>query len=181
MSTQMRIFKTDLIYEQFAPMYLYQAASGSSWTVASAEEGVSLMEATDVMQASGIEQHAILPQLQVVQQKLREVTEEIRQLRDELSRRPLVSTINLHDLGADSPCVKLPIPVVLHETEEEALARWPETRAYGIGSTLAEAISNLKQNIIMLFFDLKSREPELLGSFAVDTLRVLETHLQLSR
>ena len=189
MSTQMRKLP-DQVYEIGAPgtydyTYVHPPASGSSWTTASAKEGVRasspLMEEMDVMQASGIVQHGILLQLEVVQQKLREATEEIRQLRDELSRRPLVSTINLYDLGADSPCVKLPISVILHETEEEALARWPETRAYGIGCTLAEAISNLKQNITTLFFDLKSREPGSLGDIAMDTLKVLETHLQVSQ
>jgi hypothetical protein len=111
-------------------------------------------------------------------EKLQEALSEIRQLRDELSQRPLVSAITLYDLGANTLKVKMPISVVLHETDEESLARWPETRAYGIGGTLSEAISNLKQNIADLFFDLKSREPESLGEIALDTLRILETHLQ---
>ena len=111
--------------------------------------------------------------------KLQEALGEIRQLRNELSQRPLSSTIAIYDLGDDKIKVKSPISVALNETDEESLARWPETRAYGIGSTLAEAILKLKQNIADLFFDLKSRPQESLGQIAIDTLKTLETHLQI--
>lgn len=129
-----------------------------------------------------IEHKVILLQEDVVLQlfnKLQEAFDEISQLRKELSLRPLASAIAIYDLGNDKLKVKSPISVVLNETDEESLARWPETRAYGIGSTLAEAISNLKQNISDLFFDLKSRPQESLGGIAIDTLRTLETHLQI--
>ena len=46
--------------------------------------------------------------------QLEERVSEIRQLLEELSRCPLVSTINLYDLGTDSLRMKLPISVVLH-------------------------------------------------------------------
>jgi len=111
--------------------------------------------------------------------KLHEALNEISQLRKELAQRPLASAIAIYDLGNDQLKVKSPISVVLNETDEESLARWPETRAYGIGSTLAEAILRLKQNIADMFFDLKSRPQESLGEIARNTLRTLEAHLQI--
>lgn len=129
-----------------------------------------------------IEYKMILLQEDIVLQlfnKLQEALDEISQLRKELSQRPLASAIAIYDLGNDQLQVKSPISVVLNETDEESLARWPETRAYGIGSTLAEAILKLKQNIADMFFDLKSRPQESLGEIARNTLRTLETHLQI--
>ena len=52
--------------------------------------------------------------------KLQEALDEIRQLRAELSQRPLATTIFIHDLGNDNLKVKSPISVVVHETEEVA-------------------------------------------------------------
>jgi len=116
-------------------------------------------------------------ELATVGRRLQKALDEIQNLRDELSRRPLVSTVNLYDLGTDMLRIKLPISVVLHETEEESTARWPETRAYGIGATISEAIFDLKQNIAALFSDLISRPTDSLGEIAVDTLRILRMHL----
>jgi hypothetical protein len=145
------------------------------------EHLLSYLGATELV-ASTSETVLVVLDAQVVtrlDQKLQEALDEIHRLQDELSRRPLVSTINLHDLGTDTLRVKLPISVVLHEMDEESLARWPETRAYGIGSTLSEAISELKQNIATLFFDLKARPMDSLGEIALDTLKILELHLQV--
>jgi hypothetical protein len=114
-------------------------------------------------------------------QELQKLRDEMQNLREEISRRPLVSTMNLYDLGTDTLRIKLPISVVLHETEEESVARWPETRAYGIGDTLSEGIADLKQNIATLFFDLASRPIDLLGEIALDTLRTLKMHLEAAQ
>lgn len=112
---------------------------------------------------------------------LQEALNEIRQLRTELSQRPLVTSITLNDLGDSKINIKLPISsVILHETDEESIARWPETRAYGTGSTLGEAISALKLNIIDLYCDLKNRDSDSLGVIALNTLRIFETHLQVA-
>lgn len=110
--------------------------------------------------------------------QLQEALDEIRQLREELQQRPSVSAINLYGLSLENLQVVHPISVVLEETEAESLARWPETRAYGIGATLAESIANLKQNIATLYYDLTSREPDSMGQIALDTLRTLKTHLR---
>lgn len=120
-------------------------------------------------------------EFQRLNEKLQETLDEVRQLRVELSQRPLASTIMIHDLGDKNLKVVLPISVVLNETDDESLARWPETRASGIGATLGEAISELKKNISYLYFDLKSRPLESLGDIALDTLNIFETHLQIAK
>ena len=114
----------------------------------------------------------------VLAKRLKELMDEIRRLQVELAQRPLVSSTLLHDLGDERVSVKAPISVVLEEADEEALARWPETRSHGIGNTLAEAISELKKDIVELFFDLSTRDPETLGEVAIDTLGVLRVHIQ---
>jgi len=120
-----------------------------------------------------------IPQLAIVPLKeLQDLIAEVRQLRAELAKRPLVSSTLLSDLGDDRLSVRVPIPVVLEEIDDESLARWPEVGASGIGSTLAEAITQLKMDVLGLFFDLTTRDTESLGQFALDTLRSLKVHVQ---
>lgn len=122
---------------------------------------------------------SLYTQIQHIDERISEMFECLQQIRLELSQRPLSSTILIHDLGNKSLKVVRPISVVLNETDEESLARWPETRASGIGSTLGEAISELKKNVSFLYFDLKSRPLESLSDIAIDTLDIFETHLQI--
>ena len=117
--------------------------------------------------------------IQHISERISEMFESIQQIRIELSQRPLSSTITIHEVGDKKLKVVCPISVVLNETDDESLARWPETRASGIGATLGEAISNLKKDISYLYFDLKSRPIESLGDIALDTLNIFETHLQI--
>ena len=104
--------------------------------------------------------------------------DKVQQLLTELEERPLVSSILIYDLGIDGLSVKLPISIVLEETDNEALATWPETRAYGLGGTLAEAIIDLKANIADLYTDMISWNQDNLGAIAIYTLRVLKSHIQ---
>lgn len=110
--------------------------------------------------------------------EIRELLEELKELRTELSGRPLVSTILLSNLSDVRVTVVNPISVIVEEYDEECLARWPEVNAYGMGSTLSEAIHHLKDDIVELYYDLASRDEGILGDIADETLRALRSYIR---
>jgi len=112
---------------------------------------------------------------------LKQLSEEVRLLKEELLSRPLVSSVLLNDLSDARLEIAKSISIIVEETDEECLARWPEVNAFGIGSTISEAICNLKENILDLYFDISSREKETLGEIALETLGVMETHIGVKK
>ena len=119
--------------------------------------------------------------LQLTIQLLYEVqalSAEVKSLREELANRPLVSSIIINNLSNENLTVVNPIPVIVEETDDECLARWSEVNAFGIGTTLSEAIRNLKDNISDLFLDLTGRDRESLGQIALETLEILTSYIQ---
>lgn len=112
---------------------------------------------------------------------IKRLSEEIRLLKEQLLDRPLVSSVTLNDLNNDSIELIKPISIILEETDEECLARWPEVNGFGIGPTISEAISNLKKNICELYFDITSRDKATLGELALETLRTLEAHIGVKK
>jgi len=122
-------------------------------------------------------QYVILSLMQDVQL----LSAEVKTLRNELTNRPLVSSILLNDLSTDQLGLLIPISAIIEESPDECLARWPEVNAFGIGATLNEAIYNLKENISDIYLDLKSREPSSLGVIAEDMLRILMIYIRNQR
>ena len=123
---------------------------------------------------------AIESNLQLTIQLLQEtqtLLAEVKALREEFANRPLVSSVLLNDLSNEKLSLINPVSVVLEETDEECLARWPEVNAFGIGTTLSEAIHNLKENISDLYLDLSARDRGGLGEIALDTLSVLNAYI----
>ena len=110
--------------------------------------------------------------------EIRQLLEEVKELRTELSGRPLVSTILLSSLSDVRVTVANPISVIVEECDQECLARWPEVDAYGIGSTLSEAIHHLKDDIVELYYDLANRDEGVLGDIADETLRTLRSYIR---
>jgi hypothetical protein len=108
--------------------------------------------------------------------ELKMLSDEVKTLRDELNNRPIVSSIQINTINSTLQLTK-PIFIVLEESNEESLARWPEVNAYGLGQTATEAIDDLKQNISDLYADLTSREAPTLGEIALSTLNVLNTYV----
>lgn len=109
--------------------------------------------------------------------ELKTLLEELKELRSELRSRPITSSVLLNNLNTNSLSIQHPISIILEEYDEECLAIWPEVNVHGLGSTLNEAISDLKQNIVNLFFDLSNREEESLGEFAIETLNNLNSYI----
>ncbi len=153
--------------------YLFVGSTGTP----SATYQVPLEQPTDWSQSLFIFQpsHQLAIQLS---NEIRELLEEVKELRTELSGRPLVSTILLSNLNDVRVTVANPISVIVEEYDEECLARWPEVNAYGIGSTLSEAIHYLKDNIVELYYDLANRDEEILGDIADETLRTLRSYIR---
>ena len=113
-----------------------------------------------------------------LKKEMSEIEVAIQEMRDAIIARPLVSSLSLSDIGESNLEVISPISIVLEETENEALARWPEIRASGLGGTAAEAIANLKSEVVDLYSDLVHRDPKDLGEIAVYTLGILNSHIK---
>lgn len=122
------------------------------------------------------------PSLQLILQLTKEMEsllEQVSKLRTELRSRPLSSSVLISTVNDARLDVLHPIGVLVEESEDETLARWPETNSYAIGSTVGEAISDLKKNIVDQFFDMASRDSDTLGEFALATLKTLTEYLAL--
>lgn len=126
----------------------------------------------------------MLPSLQVGLQEfvqlssdVKALLREVRDLRAELANRPLAFSVRLGTLNDKRVLVRNPVSVIVEETDEECLARWPEVNAYGLGATLSESILDLKRNIVDLYLDLTGRDPDTLGGLALETLSTLQSYL----
>lgn len=108
---------------------------------------------------------------------IKQLLEEIRLLKEQLLDRPLVSSLSLGNLNNDRIELLKPISIILEETDEECLARWPEVNGFGIGSTISEAIRVLKKNICEIYFDITSRDKATLGELALETLSTLDEYI----
>jgi hypothetical protein len=114
-------------------------------------------------------------------EEIKELSAEVKSLKEDLLNRPLISSIMLNDIGDNSIDILKPIPIIIEESNDECLARWPETNAFGIGTSIIEAISNLKANIAELYFDITSRKVDSLGKIAIKTLSTFEVYIGKKR
>ena len=78
----------------------------------------------------------------------------------------------IYDLGKRH-AVRVPIIVVVEESQDITLAKWPEVQVFAQGQSPAEAINALKQEIITLFDDLVGSPAETLGSQPTKWLRTV--------
>ena len=113
----------------------------------------------------------------VLSKQVEALQKEVKRLGDMFASRPLFYSGQLFDLADDRFLIGVPIPTVLEEYEEEALARWADVSASGVGATLADAIESLKADIVDLFTDLSSRDSETLSEPAKRTLATLRLHV----
>jgi hypothetical protein len=120
---------------------------------------------------------AVAEALTLLQGKVSALESEVRDLRNELAERPLVSSAVLHDLGGHGPAVTVPISVVIEQTDEETVATWPETGLYGVGETPSDAIISLKDDVLQTYLDLEQTSDDNLGELAKTTLATLRRHL----
>ena len=72
--------------------------------------------------------------------------------RDEEPRRTWAATIS--ELGESGLALRAPLTVTLEDFGEEFIASYPEVEAFGSGSTEADAINALKDEISGLYSEL---------------------------
>ena len=119
-------------------------------------------------------------QIVLLLQSIEALASEIEMLKDQLAEqanRPHVASILLNDLSSEEYELVRPLSIVLEETEDECLARWPEVNAFGLAATSQEAIRRLKENVVELYEDVFARPVDTLGEIAVETRRILGTHV----
>lgn len=76
---------------------------------------------------------------------------------------PRFASTSVVDLGDASLRLRSPIVVVLEVHDDEAIASWPEVEAWGSGTTPAEAINALKDELLSLYRELREASEEELG------------------
>jgi len=104
--------------------------------------------------ASSILLSALSAQILFLSERLSIVEAQLKELNEELQNRPIIRNTNLWELNSEKYRLTHPINIVIEEYPDETVARWPEVEAFGSGTTEAEAIAILKQDIVSLFEDL---------------------------
>jgi hypothetical protein len=108
-----------------------------------------------------------------LEERLQRVEDAVARVSDALSTRPIVSSTQIMDLNSDEYTVRYPIPVIIAERIEEITATFPEIETQGRGSTPAQAINDLKEQIVLLYEDLEAKEPEGVDDLSRGWWRVL--------
>ena len=116
--------------------------------------------------------------LKAIEERLDEIHRAVTDLAEELSVRPIVKHTNLLDLDTATYSLKCPLPVVLEEYGDEVVASIPELKAFGSADTDAEAISNLRKEIVALYEDLDATESDDLGRLPTSWLRILRATIE---
>ena len=95
----------------------------------------------------------------------------------QISQRPINWSTQIYDLGEDGYSLNVPILITIEEyaDEEVIIARFPEVELLGQGVTEADALSNLKLEILDLFDELSELDPEEMGDVPKSWLRVLKS------
>lgn len=126
----------------------------------------SIVELTGASQSDSASMRAVRAQVEQLEHKIEELVGELRQ-------RPVISSVTLLDLGIESLALAQPVQIVIQQYDEEVTASWPETEAFGSGSSPSEAILALKRDIVALYSDLQSTPDEELGALSLVWKRAL--------
>ncbi|VAW42118.1 hypothetical protein MNBD_CHLOROFLEXI01-2909 [hydrothermal vent metagenome] len=88
---------------------------------------------------------------------------------------PIKSNVEIWDLGDEEYLLKKSMLITIEEylDEDDVIASLPELELFGQGVTEAEAIINLKFEIIDLFEELSEEDVEILGNKPRAWLRIL--------
>ncbi len=104
----------------------------------------------------------------------------VLELSEALLSRPVVTSTAIVDLNSSSYSLRHPIPVVVEEYRDEAVATFLEVEARGWGTTPAEAVNDLKDQVILLYEELTEADPEELGKLPTAWSRVLRDYVAKS-
>lgn len=90
---------------------------------------------------------------------------------------------SIFDLGSEKIKLKYPIIVVIskeecYEDEEEFVASWSEVEAIGLGLTEADAVNDLKDEIVELYEELSNMSDDSLGKLPKRWKRALDAAIE---
>lgn len=114
-------------------------------------------------------------QVESVASKLEQCKEDISAILNKLNEsreKPITKQTELFEVD-EALEVTRAIPVVIEEYENEVIASFPEIEAFGAGLCEAEAITDLKDEIREMFFELEEVSDEKLGKLPLSWKRVL--------
>ena len=97
----------------------------------------------------------------------------LNEIRRELRDRPITSQSTIYDLNNTKFTLRMPIPIVIEDYEQEVLARFPELELHGEGATEPEAIASLKREFVELYDDLSGSNQDELGKLPKQWLTTL--------
>lgn len=97
----------------------------------------------------------------------------VNTLCSELEDKSTIKNINLLDLD-EKHTVMQPISIIIEESEDKVIARFPEVELFSIGDTESEALLKLKLAITELYSDLMETPKGKLGKLPAAWLRVLK-------
>ena len=111
-----------------------------------------------------------------IREDVARLTYQVNLLRTELQARPNTWNTYLMDLGEPGYTLRQPLPVLIREYPEsgEVKASSTELEVFGIGSTPAAAMMELKQAILDLYDELTDCDPQTLGDLPLGWLRILQ-------
>jgi hypothetical protein len=106
-------------------------------------------------------------------QKQRDLELQVRRLELAVADRPTTSSAVLEDLNSTYYEVVGDISIAVEAYTEETVARWPEVGLYGAGTCEADAIAELKSQVVALVRDLEAEDEKNLGPTPLGWRRVL--------
>jgi hypothetical protein len=125
-----------------------------------------------------VEMMEVLPRTPAnLEDRLLRLESSVTRLSEALLSRPVVSSTRIVDLNSVDYFVQQPIPVVIEEYTEESVATFPEIEAHGFGVSPAEAINDLKEQIVLLYEDLDRADPQVLGKLPTAWWRILQQYV----
>lgn len=128
---------------------------------------------TDIAQAIASSFVQRMSYSSTIERRLSVLEEKVVNLQEELASRPVVKNATLHDLHIEGYKLKSPIQILIEEYEDECVARFPEIEVFGSGDTEPEAVANLRNEIIVLYKDLKTSNDDQLGKLPRAWRRIL--------
>jgi len=88
---------------------------------------------------------------------------QIKELSEVLASKPTTVSFDLSDLSSASYQAATALPAYMEIYDEEVFAQLIDVEVHGAGATPAEAIQDLKIQVIKLYEDLQTSKPEELG------------------
>jgi hypothetical protein len=109
----------------------------------------------------------------ILKAEITSCTRKIDRLCSELEDKSNIKYIQLFDISEKYTVIQ-PIPIIIEESNDEVIARFPEVELFSVGDTESEAIVKLKLSLVELYSDLLETPKNKLGKLPTAWLRILK-------